>query len=176
MLEVAIVYGSFLVAVITAAACAKQKGLASTSTVGPPAWHLTESWGTNVAVFGVLFGTFFSTKIVPDPKLVLDPGYPLLSVLFALLALVAPIVFVAMSNVKQVKKAGAPEIQAQGTATGFYIAMVFTLWAALGQLATLGDPDRGLVEDPVHPRGTVTVGRDLGHEQQIAGGHDEVRR
>src|ERR1700730_2788110 len=138
MLEVAIVYGSFLVAVITAAACAKQKGLASTSTVGPPAWHLTESWGTNVAVFGVLFGTFFSTKIVPDPKLVLDPGYPLLSVLFALLALVAPIVFVAMSNVKQVKKAGAPEIQAQGTATGFYIAMVFTLWAALGQLATLG--------------------------------------
>lgn len=137
MWEVAIVYGSFLVAAITAAACARRAGIASSSTVGPPVWDYTKSWGTNVAVFGALFGTFTS-KLVPSPKYVMDPGYPLMTVVFALLALVAPIVFAAMSDVKQVKKDGVWDIQTQGTVTGFYIAMVFTLWAALGQLSTLG--------------------------------------
>jgi hypothetical protein len=84
----------------------------------------------------VLFGTF-NTKIVPDPKYVPDPGYPLLSVLFALLALVAPIVFAALSEVKPVTKSGLEDSQSQGTVTGFFIAMLFTLWAALGQIATL---------------------------------------
>ena len=140
MWDVAIVYGSFVVALIAVGACARRAGVPSTSPVGPPNWDFAKSWGTNIAVFGVLFGTFFSTKIVPAPKYVPDPGYPLLSVLFALLALAAPIVFLAMSEVKEVQKPGLrdKEIQSQGTALGFFIAMLFTLWAALGQLATLG--------------------------------------
>ena len=138
MWDAAIVYGSFFIAAITAATCANRAGVASSATVGPPGWDLAKSWGTNVAVFGVLIGTFFATRIVPDPKYVVDPGYPLLSVLFALLALVAPIVFVAMAGVKQVTRNQVPDVQAQGTATGFYIAMLLTVWAALGQIATLG--------------------------------------
>jgi hypothetical protein len=136
MWDVAIVFGSFLAAAITAAACAKKAGVTSTAIVGPPAWDFTKSWATNIAVFGALFGTF-TTKIVPDPKYVPDPGYPLLSVLFALLALVAPIVFAALSDVKPVKTLGLEDSQSQGTVTGFFIAMLFTLWAALGQIATL---------------------------------------
>lgn len=136
MWDVAIVFGSFLAAAITAAACANRAGVSSASKLGPPAWDFTKSWATNVAVFGALFGTF-TTKIVPDPKYVLDPGYPLLSVLFALLALVAPIVFAALSEVKPVTKSSLADSQSQGTVTGFFIAMLFTLWAALGQIATL---------------------------------------
>jgi len=140
MWDVAIVYGSFAVALITVGACAQRAGMPSNSTVGPPSYSIDKSWSTNLAVFGVLFGTFFSAKIVTTPKYVLDPGYALLSVLFALLALIAPIVFVALSDVKLVYKSGSaiPEIQSQGNASAFLITMLVTLWAALGQLATLG--------------------------------------
>lgn len=45
---------------------------------------------------------FFSAKIVANPRFVSDPGYPMLSVLFALLVVVAPLVFRALSTEKPV--------------------------------------------------------------------------
>jgi hypothetical protein len=136
-LDVAIVYGSLLVALITTVACARRAHVAATSPVGPPKLDFAKSWGTNVAVFGVLFGTFFGARIVPTPKYVPDPGYALMSVLFALLALIAPVVFVVLSGPTAERDSTSRDPH-NGTAQGFFFAMALTLWAALGQLATLG--------------------------------------
>ncbi|OLC65705.1 MAG: hypothetical protein AUG06_10935 [Actinobacteria bacterium 13_1_20CM_2_65_11] len=134
----AIVFGSFLLSLYTVVRCPKPAGWKANWPVGPANWDFAKSWGTNVAIFGSLIGTFFQNQIVANPVFVPVPGYPLLSVLFALLALVAPAAFLALSQVNPVKNKGALEIQSQGSARGFLVAMLLTLWAALGQLATLG--------------------------------------
>ena len=133
-----IVVGSFLVSLYVVVLCPKPTGWKADWPVGPANWDFAKSWGTNVAIFGTLIGTFFQNQIVPNPVYVPSPGYPLMSILFALLALVAPAAFLVLSQVSPVMTRGSHEIQSQGTARGFLIAMLLTLWAALGQLATLG--------------------------------------
>jgi hypothetical protein len=106
--------------------------------VGPPNWDFTKSWATNITILGAALGAFFSGKIVATPRIVPDPGYSILGVLFAVLAVIAPLLFRAISTEKAVMtKEGVWDIQYQGTAVGFLLAMLLTLWASLGQLPFL---------------------------------------
>jgi hypothetical protein len=138
-LEIAIVFGSLALGLIVVLAAAANVGVARSSPVGPPNWDFTKSWATNITIIGAVFGAFFSTKIVAAPRYVSDPGYPMLSVLFAVLVAVAPLVFRAISKEKAVlTSAGTWDIQYQGNTAGFLLAMLLTLWAAFGQLTALG--------------------------------------
>jgi hypothetical protein len=137
VVEDAIVLGALVVAVLVVGACAANVGAQASLPVGPPNWDFTKSWATNIAVLGAVFGTFFSNAIVPTPRFVPSPGYPLLSAVFAVLALISPVVFLALSRVKAVYKDQAWDVQYQGIAAGFLFATFITLWAALGQIITI---------------------------------------
>jgi len=137
--EIALVFGSLGLALIVVLACAANAGVAQSSPVGPPNWDYTKSWATNITIIGAVFAAFFSSKIVATPRFVPDPGYPMLTVLFAVLVAAAPLVFRAISKEKAVLSQTATwDIQYQGTVRGFLLAMLLTLWAAFGQLGTLG--------------------------------------
>lgn len=138
-MELAIVFGTLGLGLVTVAACAARAGVPQSSPVGPPNWDFTKSWASTITILGAVFGAFFSQKIAATPRFVPDPGYPMLSVLFAVLVVVAPLVFRAISEEKPVlTPQGTWDIQYQGIARGFFVAMLLTLWATLGQLATLG--------------------------------------
>src|SRR5713226_1252906 len=140
-MEVTIVLVSLalgIIVIVVSGARMSMKGIPLTSPVGPPNWDFSKSWASNITMLGAILAAFFSAKIVVTPKFVSDPGYPMLSVLFALLAAIAPLVFRAISREKPVvANEGTWDIQYQGTAGGFLLAMFLTLWAALGQLLTL---------------------------------------
>jgi len=140
--ELTILLVSSALGMIIVGVCAvkvRSSGIGRTSPVGPPNWDFSKSWASNITVLGAILAAFFSAKIVVNPRFVSDPGYPMLSVLFALLVVVAPLVFRAISTEKPVMaNEGTWDIQYQGNAGGFFLAMFLTLWASLGQLVTLG--------------------------------------
>lgn len=138
-MEIGIVFGSLALSLIVVLASAANAGVPQSSPVGPPNWDFSKSWATNITIIGAVFGAFFSSKIVAAPRFVVDPGYAMLSVLFAVVVVVAPLVFRAISKEQSVlTPAGTKDIQYQGNAAGFLVAMLLTLWAAFGQLSTLG--------------------------------------
>lgn len=138
MLEAGIVLASLGVALALVADCASRSNTRPSLPVGPPNWDFTKSWATNITIVGALFGSFFSNSVVTSPRYVPSPGYVVLSILFALLTLVAPLVFVALSKAKQVPRGASSDLEHQGNAIAFLLAMLFTLWGALGQIGTLG--------------------------------------
>jgi hypothetical protein len=138
-MEPVIVFLPLLVAAVEVVAAAVAVGLPVTSRVGPPNWDYSKSWATNIAILDAVLGTFLSSKIVPNPKFVGAVSYLLLSAFFAVVVAVGPLVFRALSRESRVLTAsGTPDIQYQGTVYGFLLAALLTLWAALGQLTTLG--------------------------------------
>jgi len=138
-MEIAVVFGSLTVALIVVLASAVSARKWWSSAVGPPNWDFTKSWATNITVLGAVFTIFFSSKIVAAPRLVGDPGYPMLSVLFAVVVALSPLLFRAISKESGVlTPQGTDDIQYQGNAIGFLLAMLLTLWAAIGQIGTLG--------------------------------------
>jgi hypothetical protein len=113
-------------------------GIAPWTGIGPAGWDFSKSWATNITVLAAVFTAFLGSKIVASPTFVPDTGYALLSVLFAALVAVAPLAFRTLSTEKTVlTPAGTNDIQFQGNAGGFLLAVLLTLWGSLGQLATL---------------------------------------
>src|SRR3989442_13189661 len=88
----AIVFGSFLLSLYTVVRCPKPAGWKANWPVGPANWDFAKIWGKNAPINDPKMATFVP-QIVANPVFVPVPGYPLMSVLFALLALVAPAAF-----------------------------------------------------------------------------------
>jgi hypothetical protein len=113
-------------------------GVAAWTGVGPAGWDFSQSWATNITILGAIFTAFLGSNIVANPKFVPDTGYALLSILFAALVAIAPLAFRALSTEQTVlTPVGTNDIQFQGNAGGFLLAVLLTLWGSIGQLATL---------------------------------------
>jgi hypothetical protein len=107
------------------------------STFGPANWSYSESWATSLTVVGALLGTILGAGVLPDElDLFSKAGYSAFNVLFGMLVLVAPLVYVAGQN--RIKDAAGKTQRYQGTTLSFAIASVVTLWGVFGELATVG--------------------------------------
>jgi hypothetical protein len=101
--------------------------------LGSPTWNYSESWASTFTLGAGVVGTLLSSSgVVPDSTSYLpNAAYGALHVLFLLIAGAAPLVYVAWQSADA---SGVPH----GVVHWFLVATAVTLWAAWGQLATLG--------------------------------------
>jgi|GEM_PF-5488743 len=106
-------------------------------SMGVPSWDFSRSWASNISVVGGLVTlsalTFIPTTV--ETKQIPQSAYPILFFIFPLLAALAPLVYNFSRRVTTDSSTKPPTIVAQGKAYMFIVASVFTMWAALGQLA-----------------------------------------
>jgi len=101
----------------------------------------SKSFASNLTIFAAILSTALSAKVLPSQSAVAAPpsdivmpagSYTALSVLFGFLVVAAPFVYAAL-------RAGPdPQTGKQGHGWAFLLACGFTVWGALGELATLG--------------------------------------
>jgi hypothetical protein len=104
---------------------------------GPANWDYSQSWATSLTLVGALLGTVLGAGVLPDNlNLFSKAGYSGFNVLFGMLVLVAPLVYVAAQ--RRIRDAADKSQQYQGTTWAFALASVATLWGVFGELATVG--------------------------------------
>lgn len=91
---------------------------------GSAKWDFQKSWSSNLTVVGALLSTVLASGALPD-DVAKSKTFAGLSLLFGMLALLAPFVYIAT--------AGAT---GQGFVWSFLLATWLTVWATLGQLTT----------------------------------------
>jgi hypothetical protein len=104
---------------------------------GPANWDYSQSWATSLTLVGALLGTVLGAGVLPDNlDLFSAAGYSEFNVLFGMLVLVAPLVYVAAQ--RRIRDADDKSQQYEGTTWAFALASVVTLWGVFGELATVG--------------------------------------
>lgn len=114
-----------LIVIISASVFAKAR---LGSPIGGLAWSFSGSWASNLTALMVLFTTLFAIDELPADPYVSADDYTALSVMFAAMVIVAPILFLLAASYEP---GGV-----QGRVWGFLIAGVLILWAVIGQLGT----------------------------------------
>lgn len=100
--------------------------------MGKGQWEFSKSWATNITILGSLFCTIIAQDTDDALK------YAGLSVFFGVLVVVSPLVYNAASQPHPKHNAsGDEEIQYLSPLWAFLISAALTLWAVLGQLATV---------------------------------------
>ncbi|HYX50651.1 MAG TPA: hypothetical protein VE843_12960 [Ktedonobacteraceae bacterium] len=103
-----------------------------TELMGKGQWEFSKSWATNITILGSLFCTIIAQDTDDALK------YAGLSVFFGVLVVVSPLVYNATSQPHtKHNAAGDAEIQYLSPLWAFLISAALTLWAVLGQLATV---------------------------------------
>ena len=103
-----------------------------TELMGKGQWEFSKSWATNITILGSLFCTIVAQDT--DSKL----KYAGLSVFFGVLVVISPLVYNATSQPHMKHSTtGNQEIQYLSPIWAFLISAALTLWAVLGQLATV---------------------------------------
>lgn len=107
--------------------------------LGPANWDFSASFASTLTVFGSLLGTILSANVLPANTLVPANTYTGLNLMFGVIVIVGPLIYTATQTTVQVHR-GFPsaEPQYQGTVWGFLVATALTLWAVIGELATIG--------------------------------------
>jgi hypothetical protein len=105
-------------------------------SMGLPTWDFSRSWASNISVVGglVTFSTISFLPTTVETKILTRSAYAVLLFAFPLLAALAPLIY-NFSRRVQKDTATPPAVVAQGKTYMFIVASVFTLWAAVGQLA-----------------------------------------
>jgi hypothetical protein len=100
-------------------------------------FSFADSWATTITAVGALLGTILGTTgILPDDAAPLsNSAFAGLSLVFAMVATFAPLVFSAFQSADRPGGAQAPTYR--GYVITFLIACVLTLWAAVGEIATI---------------------------------------
>lgn len=127
-----------MLAVLVVTIRAASGGVDLSASMGPLDWDFSKSWASNIGLTGSVLTALLAGKVVASPVYLTDAAYSLLSVLFAVLIVAAPVVFKATS-VPRLVAAGASgtTLQFQGTVWGFLTAATLTLWAVLGQFGVI---------------------------------------
>jgi hypothetical protein len=94
---------------------------------GDPKWSFKDSWASNITALGAVLGTVLAASgllndVLPGLSTGLFVGF---SLLYGFLALMAPIVFTALSG------------RGTGTYIGLLVSAGITVWAVLGEVGTL---------------------------------------
>jgi hypothetical protein len=108
--------------------------------LGPANWDFSKSWGSNVTVVGALLGTILAAGVLPEETTTVSKAtYSGLNLFFGILVLIAPLIYVATEKAKSVHRGTTvKEAQYQGFVWSFLLASLVTLWAAIGELVTVG--------------------------------------
>jgi hypothetical protein len=109
--------------------------------MGSVNWDPGKSWASSFTVIGALLGTILATKgVMPDKLIYLAlAGYAGLQLFFGILVVVAPFLYLATSSPVEITNPQAGnQPQLQGYVWSFAVTSGLTLWAVLGELATIG--------------------------------------
>lgn len=109
--------------------------------MGPANWDYSSSWASTFTLVGALLGTILAQSgVVPEPTHYLPrAAYGGLNVLFAMITVLAPFLYTALSTVERPHSSfGVRQLQYQGFVWCFLLATALTLWAVLGELVTVG--------------------------------------
>jgi hypothetical protein len=98
-----------------------------------PAWTAKDSWVTNIAGVGAVLGTVLSNTALNANFKTAAPGLTLLYVVFGGVAAGAPVVYGATAKLQS---QGINDMT--GSVWGFLLAGAASLFAVLGEIATLG--------------------------------------
>jgi hypothetical protein len=110
------------------------------SAVGPVNFDFSKSFASTITALGALLTTILAAKGIVTSKTphLTASSYAALSLFFGILVVVAPFVYRALSTTSDViDKDGLDDIQYQGNAVGFLLAVLLTVWAVYGQLVTM---------------------------------------
>lgn len=100
--------------------------------MGKGQWEFSKSWATNITILGSLFCTIIAQDTDDALK------YAGLSVFFGVLVVISPLVYNAVSQpYTKHNSTGDEEIQYLSPLWAFLVSAALTLWAVLGQLATV---------------------------------------
>ena len=100
---------------------------------GRVGWDFSKSWASNFTVIGAILGTTLSAQILPSTTVVLPSpkDYTSLSLLFAVLVVVAPFVYSGLLFTSDASGT-------QGQCWELLVACSLTLWGVIGELGTVG--------------------------------------
>jgi hypothetical protein len=117
----------------------------SISTTGwdRPTGCFSLSFASNLTVLGAILGTILTAGVLPDTSSVPAGNYAALNLMFGVLVILGPFVYIATQKAEKIRSdpaqdPGAMAPQYQGYVVGFFLGTVLTLWAVLGELATIG--------------------------------------
>lgn len=106
--------------------------------MGPANWDFTTSWASTLTAVGALLGSILAAGVLPDETQRLsNAAFAGLNLFFGLLIPVAPLVYNATRGPKDTDAATGKQPQYQGYVWSFLLASAITLWAVLGELATI---------------------------------------
>ncbi|MDP9161436.1 MAG: hypothetical protein M3O09_14540 [Acidobacteriota bacterium] len=107
--------------------------------MGSSQWSFTSSAATNLTVVGSLLGTVLASSALPEyPHYMTKQSYVVLSLLFAVLAGLSPVVYNFFCKPVGPNKDNPQLLDFQGWVWLFLAADALTVWAVAGQLSTLG--------------------------------------
>lgn len=109
-----------------------------TKPMGASEWSFSASAATNLTVAGTLLTGVLASSAVPEyPHYLTKQGYWVLSLLFGILASLAPVLYNFCCKPTQPDSANPQSLDFQGSVWLFLLSAVVTVWAVFGQLATL---------------------------------------
>lgn len=113
-----------------------RRGVGLFFLMGQANWAFEKSWGANVTLGAALLMTLIGLTAFPDrPQLMSKLSYSMLQMLFAALVAMAPLVY---NLIRREVVVSNGSIDTRGYVVAFLFAGGFVLWAALGQITTLG--------------------------------------
>jgi len=106
--------------------------------MGTSQWSFSSSAATNLTVVGSLLGTALVSSALPDsPHYMTKQTYVVLSILFAVLAGLAPVLYNFFCKPYRQNPTNPDLLDFQGWVWLFLTADALTIWAVSGQLSTL---------------------------------------
>jgi hypothetical protein len=130
-----IIWPALLVALavgIGAVVLLKRDGISMADPMGLPNWDFSQSWASTFTTVGAVLNGVISSQALPaSPAALSRQSYAGLGVLFATLVVLAPCLY------NFLRKLDRKAWQYHGRVWTFILAGVMTVWAALGQFATI---------------------------------------
>lgn len=125
---------------ITTASKVANDDLRMRDEMGLPMWDYSKSWASNLTAAGAILGSALTVMVLPESTYILSKSiYLALSYLFLGLATLAPFIYNSIRKplVSQTPDASGSTLTYHGYVILFLVSSMLTVWAVLGQLATV---------------------------------------
>jgi hypothetical protein len=107
------------------------------SNLGEVNWSFSNSWASSLTAGGAFLGTILAATVVPANAVPFSPGALAgLNLLFGFIIVLAPLAFSASSRISN-PAPGDTGPDYTGYISLFLVAVALTIWATLGELATI---------------------------------------
>jgi hypothetical protein len=135
-----LVWGSLGLSIVLVAArwiCMQKPSGGMRAPMGEVNWNFSNSWASSLTAAGAVLGTILSANLVPASAVPFSAGALAgLNLLFGFIVVLAPLVFSTSFRIKRPAPGDtAPDYA--GYIGLFLVAVVLTVWATVGELATI---------------------------------------